>query len=71
MSEQTPVPRLRQGPPPSANNGRRVLIGVFVFFLLLLGFVITLVVTIGQHNNGVKIPPGPQPTATFTLNSDH
>lgn len=71
MTEQTPVPRLRRGPPPTSANGRKVLLGVLVFFLVLLGFVITLVVTIGQHNNGVKIPPGPQPTTRFTTSSDH
>ncbi|HTW21748.1 MAG TPA: hypothetical protein VME70_16245 [Mycobacteriales bacterium] len=59
-----PVPRLRRDPSPSQVSGRRVLIGAFVFFLLLLTFVIVLVVTIGLHNHGVKIPPGPKPHAT-------
>ena len=34
-----------------------MLIGVAVFFLLLVAFVLTLVFTIGLHNNGVKPPP--------------
>jgi hypothetical protein len=71
MSEQTPLPRLRQGPPPPEGSGRKVLIGVFAFFVLLVAFVITLVVTIGQHNHGVKIPPGPRPTSTVSLNSNN
>jgi hypothetical protein len=41
-----------------------VLIAVLAFFLLLLGFVLVLVFTVGVHNNGVKIPPGPAPHAT-------
>jgi hypothetical protein len=41
-----------------------VLIGVLVFFLLLVTFVVVLVVTIGLHNHGIKIPPGPAPRAT-------
>jgi hypothetical protein len=56
-----PTPRLRQGPQPAPTSGRRVVIGAFLFFLLLLGFVLTLVFTIGIHNNGVK-PPPPPPT---------
>lgn len=71
MTEQTPVPRLRRGPPPTQGSGRKVLIGVFVFFAILVAFVVTLVVTIGQHNNGVKIPPGPSPTSTVSLNSNN
>ncbi len=59
-----PLPRLRQGPPPNAGNGRKVLIGAAVFFLLLVAFVLALVFTIGIHNNGVKIPPSPTVTAT-------
>lgn len=55
MSE--PTPRLRRDPNPSATSGRKVLIGVAVFFLLLVAFVLTLVFTIGLHNNGVKPPP--------------
>jgi hypothetical protein len=60
----TPTPHLRRDPAPSSTNGRRVLIGVFVFFLLLVAFVVVLVVTVGMHNHGVKIPPGPVPHAT-------
>lgn len=52
------VPRLRRDPDPKQTSGRRVLIGVAVFFLLLVGFVLTLVFAIGEHNNGVVIPPG-------------
>jgi hypothetical protein len=59
-----PVPHLRRDPAPTARNGRWVLIGVLVFFLALVAFVVVLVVTIGVHNNGVKIPPGPAPRAT-------
>ena len=59
-----PTPHLRRDPAPSATNGRWVLVGVFVFFLLLVTFVVVLVVTIGMHNHGVKIPPGPAPHAT-------
>jgi hypothetical protein len=51
-----PTPRLRRDPNPSTASGRKVLIGVAVFFLLLLGFVLTLVFTIGLGNNGVKVP---------------
>jgi hypothetical protein len=58
------TPHLRRDLDPSPTNGRRVLIGVLIFFLLLVGFVVVLVVTIGLHNNGVKIPPGPAPHAT-------
>jgi hypothetical protein len=58
-----PVPRLRRDPNPNSTSGRKVLIGAAVFFLLLVGFVLTLVFTIGEHNNGVVIPPG-QPTPT-------
>jgi hypothetical protein len=60
----TPTPHLRRDPAPSSTNGRWVLIGAFVFFLLLVAFVVVLVVTIGLHNHGVKIPPGPAPHAT-------
>ena len=62
MSED-PLPRLRRGEAAAANSGRKVLIGVAVFFLLLVGFVLTLVFTIGLHNNGVKPPVG-EPTST-------
>jgi hypothetical protein len=55
------MPRLRRDPSPSQSNGRVVLIGVLVFFLLLIAFVLTLVFTIGVHNHGIKIPPGPAP----------
>jgi hypothetical protein len=54
-----PTPKLRQGPPPSATSGRKVLIGVAAFFLVLVTFVLVLVFTIGLHNHGVKSPPGP------------
>jgi hypothetical protein len=57
-------PHLRRDPVPSQANGRRVLIGVLIFFLLLVTFVVVLVVTVGLHNSGVKIPPGPAPHAT-------
>lgn len=63
----TPTPYLRRDPNPQQTNGRRVLIGVLIFFLLLLGFVLLLVFTIGVHNNGVKPPPpGPKPHITQT-----
>jgi hypothetical protein len=58
------TPYLRRDPSPSTRNGRRVLLGVLAFFLLLVAFVVVLVVTVGLHNNGVKIPPGPAPHAT-------
>jgi hypothetical protein len=58
------TPHLRRDPNPTPTSGRKVLIGVLIFFLLLLGFVLTLVFTIGVHNSGVKIPPGPAPHAT-------
>jgi hypothetical protein len=58
-----PVPHLRRASEPRT-NGRTVVIAAFVFFLLLVTFVVVLVVTIGVHNNGVKIPPGPTPHAT-------
>jgi hypothetical protein len=45
-----------------------VLIGVFIFFVVLVAFVITLVVTIGLHNNGVKLPPEPAPSSSTHLN---
>jgi hypothetical protein len=64
VSDPSQVPRLRRDPAPNAANGRRVLIGVFIFFLLLVAFVVVLVVTVGLHNHGVKIPPGPAPHAT-------
>jgi hypothetical protein len=52
-----PTPRLRRDPNPNPKNGRRAVIGAFVVFVLLVGFVLTLVITIGLHNNGVKLPP--------------
>ena len=52
------VPRLRRDADPKQTSGRKVLIGAAVFFLLLVGFVLTLVFAIGEHNNGVIIPPG-------------
>ena len=64
MPPSAPLPRLRRDPSPSQRSGRRVLIGAFVFFLLLVTFVIVLVVAIGLNNHGVKIPPGPRPHAT-------
>ena len=54
---QAPVPRLRRDPDPQPTSGRKVLIGAAVFFLLLVGFVLTLVFTVGLSNNGVKRPP--------------
>jgi hypothetical protein len=35
-----------------------VLIAAAVFFVLLVGFVLALVFTIGVNNHGVVIPPG-------------
>ena len=64
MTTPSEVPRLRRDPAPDQANSRRVIIGVFVFFVLLVAFVVTLVVTIGLHNNGVKIAPGPPATST-------
>jgi hypothetical protein len=64
VSAGEPVPRLRRDIDPPASNGRRAVILIAIVFLLLVGFVVTLVVTIGLHNNGVRIPPGPQPSAT-------
>jgi hypothetical protein len=58
------TPHLRRDPAPDSTNGRRVLLGVAAFFLLLLGFVLVLVFTIGVHNHGIKVPPGPAPHAT-------
>ncbi|HWC34695.1 MAG TPA: hypothetical protein VG650_07685 [Mycobacteriales bacterium] len=60
---QEPVPRLRRDPDPKPANSRRVLIGVAIFFVLLTGFVLTLVFTIGLSNNGVRLPPV-SPTST-------
>ncbi len=65
MSEPTPsVPRLRQGPQPAPTSGRRVVIGAFLVFLVLVAFVLTLVFTIGIHNSGVKPPPAPTSNST-------
>ncbi|HWA66905.1 MAG TPA: WD40 repeat domain-containing protein [Mycobacteriales bacterium] len=68
MSEPPPpVPRLRRGPGPTPGNGKKVLVGVLALFLVLLGFVLILVFTIGLNNNGVKIPssqPSSAPTGT-------
>jgi hypothetical protein len=58
------TPHLRRDPNPTPTNGRRVLLAVAAFFLVLLGFVLVLVFAIGIHNHGVKIPPGPAPHAT-------
>jgi hypothetical protein len=58
------VPRLRRDPDPKQTSGRKVLIGVAVFFVLLVGFVLTLVFTVGEQNDGVVIPGQPGPTAT-------
>jgi hypothetical protein len=59
-----PVPYLRRDPNPSSTSGRKVLVGVAVFFVLLVAFVLTLVFTIGVNNHGVVIPPSPTGTAT-------
>jgi hypothetical protein len=59
-----PTPYLRRGPAPDRANGHRVVIVAFLIFLALVTFVVVLVVTIGLHNSGVKIPPGPAPHAT-------
>lgn len=59
-----PTPHLRRGPVPSPGNGRRVLIGVLIFFLILIVAVVVPLVVIGLHNDGVKVPPGPAPHAT-------
>ena len=58
------TPHLRRDPAPSPTTGRRVLIGVLVFFLILIAAVVIPLVVIGLHNHGVKIPPGPVPHAT-------
>jgi hypothetical protein len=58
-----PVPRLRRGPDPQPGNGRSVLIGAAVFFVLLVAFVLVLVFTAGIHNQGVRIPPPPTTTS--------
>jgi hypothetical protein len=58
------TPHLRRDPAPNPTNGRRVLIGVLVFFLILIAAVVIPLVVIGLHNHGVKIPPGPVPHAT-------
>jgi len=57
------VPRLRRDPNPDAARGRKVLVGAAVFFVLLVGFVLVLVFTIGINNNGVKNPPEPTQSA--------
>ncbi|HVT65390.1 MAG TPA: hypothetical protein VHD81_09560 [Mycobacteriales bacterium] len=62
-----PVPHLRRDPNPQQTSGRKVLIGVAVFFLVLVGFVLTLVFTIGEHNNGVVLPPGASTSPTSTV----
>ena len=64
--QQQSIPKLRQGPPPSPTSGRKVLLGVAAFFLVLLAFVLVLVFTIGIHNHGVKPPPPGQPTKNFS-----
>jgi hypothetical protein len=58
------TPHLRRDPAPSPTGGRRVLIAVFVFFIILIIAVVVPLIVIGLHNNGVKIPPGPAPHAT-------
>jgi hypothetical protein len=58
------TPHLRRNPAPSPTNGRRVLIGALVFFLILIAAVVIPLVVIGLHNHGVKIPPGPVPHTT-------
>jgi len=58
------TPYLRRDPEPSQASGRKVLIGVLIFFLLLVTFVVVLYVAIGRHTDGPKIPPGPAPHAT-------
>ncbi|HVS68863.1 MAG TPA: hypothetical protein VHE56_09950 [Mycobacteriales bacterium] len=60
MSEE--IPRLRRDPQPT--SGRKVLVAVAVFFVLLVGFVLTLVFTIGLNNHGVVNPPAPTGTST-------
>lgn len=66
MTDEAPVPRLRRDPNPTPTNGRKVLVGVAIFFVLLVGFVLTLVFTIGVHNNGVKLPSSPAASASPT-----
>jgi hypothetical protein len=58
------TPHLRRDPAPNPTNGRRVLIGVLVFFLILIAAVVIPLVVIGLHNHGVKVPPGPVPQTT-------
>jgi len=64
VTEPDPVPHLRRDAAPSQVSSRWVLIGALGFFLALITFVLVLVFTIGVHNSGVKIPPGPAPHAT-------
>lgn len=63
-SPTDPTPWLRREPDPKPTSGRKVLIGVAVFFVLLVGFVLTLVFTVGINNNGVKSSSLPAASAT-------
>jgi hypothetical protein len=54
------TPHLHRRPAPRQGNGRKVLIAVAVFFVLLVGFVLVLVFAIGVHNHGAKAPPAPR-----------
>jgi hypothetical protein len=62
VTERTP--HLRRSPTPPAGNGRRLVIGVLIFLVVLIVAVVVPLVVIGLHNNGVKTPPGPAPHAT-------
>jgi hypothetical protein len=69
VTTPTPTPRLRRGPEPTQRNGRWVLVGVFLVFILLVAFVVVLVVTIGLNNSGIKEPPGPKPSETVPIST--
>jgi hypothetical protein len=64
-------PYLWRGPdPPPTNSGRKLVIGAFIFLVLLVVAVVVPLVVIGLHNSGVKPPPpGPSPTVSVPIST--
>jgi hypothetical protein len=62
-------PRLRCGPEPPRRGGRFWLVLALTFFVILIAAVLVPLIAIGLHNNGVKSPPEPRPTASVPIST--
>jgi hypothetical protein len=51
------------------HRSRGVLIAVLVFFVLLIVAVVVPLVVVGEHNSGVKIPPGGPPPSSVPIST--